>query len=151
MSNGAMFVHRLACDMPERFAAVAPTAGTLARGFNCAPGTSRKISMINIHGTSDTTVPFDGVPASDGFLYTPTAEVLTEWAAAESQGCDPVDTSYPTSKDGIRGFQCVQRANCATGAEIVDCGWDGGHDWPREGDDQFSIDVIWQFFEKNGR
>jgi polyhydroxybutyrate depolymerase len=151
MSNGAMFVHRLACAMPDRFAAVAPTAGTLARGFNCAPGPSPKISLINIHGTSDTTVPFDGAPASDGFLYTPTAEVLAAWAGPESQVCDPVDTPYPTSKDGILSFQCVQRANCATGAEVVDCGWDGGHDWPRKGDDQFSIDVIWQFFEKNGR
>jgi hypothetical protein len=48
-------------------------------------------------------------------------------------------------------FKCVQRAACATGAEVVDCGWDGGHDWPRTEDDQFSIDVIWQFFRKNGR
>jgi polyhydroxybutyrate depolymerase len=147
MSNGAMFVHRLGCDLSDRFAAIAPTGGTLARGFNCAPDSSPKISMMNIYGTRDTTVPFDGTPAEDGFL----SQVVAAWAGPESQRCEAEAIPYATSKDGIREFRCVQRANCATGAEIVDCAWDGGHDWPREGDDQFSIDVIWDFFEKNGR
>ncbi len=49
----------------------------------------------------------------------------------------------------MQGLECIQRANCATGAEVVGCAWDGGHDWPRMGDDQFGIDVIWEFFEKN--
>jgi polyhydroxybutyrate depolymerase len=151
MSNGAMFVHRLGCVLSDRFAAIAPTAGTIAKGFNCAPGSSAKISMINIYGTRDTTVPFDGTPSADGFLYTPTSQVMAAWASSDSQGCDAKESPYPTSKDGIQGFRCTQRANCMTGAEIVDCAWDGGHDWPRKGDDQFSIDVIWEFFAKNGR
>jgi polyhydroxybutyrate depolymerase len=151
MSNGAMFVHRLGCDLSDRFAAIAPTGGTLARGFNCAPGSSPKISMMNIYGTRDTTVPFDGTPAEDGFLYTPSAQVMAAWAGPESQQCEAEASPYPTSKDGFQEFRCVQRAGCATGAEVVDCSWEGGHDWPRKGDDQFSIDVIWEFFRKNGR
>jgi poly(3-hydroxybutyrate) depolymerase len=151
MSNGAMFVHRLGCDLSDRIAAIAPNGGTLARGFNCAPGSSPKISMMNIYGTRDTTVRYDGAPASDGFMYTPTSQVLDAWASSESQGCTSEDSPYPTSRDGVLDFGCIQRAGCATGAEIVDCGWDGGHDWPRKGDDQFSIDVIWEFFQKNGR
>jgi polyhydroxybutyrate depolymerase len=132
-SNGGMFVHRLGCDLPDRFAAVAPIAGTIAKGFNCAPRSSPKISMIN------------------GFLYTPPWQVLDAWAGADSQGCDAKDSPYSTSKDGVVGFRCIQRANCATGAEVVDCSWDGGHDWPRKGKDHFGIDVIWEFFRKNGR
>ena len=54
ISNGGMFVHRLGCDLPDRFAAIAPVAGTIAKGFNCAPGSSPKISMINIYATQDT-------------------------------------------------------------------------------------------------
>ena len=151
ISNGGMFVHRLGCDLPERFAAIAPVAGTLARGFNCAPPTSPGISMINIHGTRDRVVPFDGTPADDGFLYTPTARVMAAWAGKSSQQCDREDSPYKTSRDGVNGFRCVQRANCVTGAELVSCAWDGGHDWPRNGEDQFSVDVIWEFFEKNRR
>jgi polyhydroxybutyrate depolymerase len=151
ISNGGMFVHRLGCDLPDRFAAIAPVAGTIAKGFNCAPGPSPKISMINIYATRDTSVPFDGVPASDGFMYTPTSQVLDAWAAAGSQGCSAEDSLYPTSRDGVQDLECIQRANCETGAEVVDCAWNGGHDWPRKGEDQFSVDVIWEFFEKNGR
>ncbi len=151
ISNGGMFVHRLGCDLSNRFAAIAPVAGTIAKGFNCAPRSSPKISMMNIYATRDTTVPFDGTPASDGFMYTPTSQVLDVWSSADSQGCDARDSPYPTSKDGVLDFECVQRANCATGAEIVDCSWTGGHDWPRKDGDAFGTGVIWDFFRRNGR
>jgi polyhydroxybutyrate depolymerase len=151
MSNGAMFVHRLGCDLSRRFAAIAPVAGTIARGFNCAPPHSPKISMINIYGTRDTAVPFDGAASADGFLYTPTSQVVAAWAAPDSQHCRTEDSPYPTSGDGMQGFQCIQRAECETGAEVVDCAWEGGHDWPHTAEDQFAIGVIWEFFEKNGR
>ncbi len=149
ISNGGMFVHRLGCDMPDRFAAIAPVAGTLAKGFNCAPGADQRVSMMNIYATRDTTVPFDGVPAEDGFLYTPTTEVMDLWASGASQSCDAEARPYPTSKDGVEGFRCIERANCATGVELVDCAWDGGHDWPRTGKNEFASVVIWEFFERN--
>jgi beta-galactosidase len=149
ISNGAMFTHRLGCALPDRFAAIAPVAGTIARGFGCAPAGSPRISMMNIYGTRDTVVPFDGSASGDGFLYTPTAQVMAAWA--ESQQCSAESSPYPTSRDGVQGFRCIQHAGCASGAEVVDCAWDGGHDWPRAGEDQLGVDVIWEFFVKNGR
>lgn len=149
ISNGGMFVHRLGCDLPDRFAAIAPVAGTLARGFNCAPAADHPVSMMNIYATRDRTVPFDGVPAEDGFLYTPTTEVMDLWASGASQACDAESRPYPTSKDGVEGFRCIERADCATGVELVDCAWDGGHDWPRTGKTEFASTVIWEFFERN--
>ena len=146
ISNGGMFVHRLGCDLPGRFAAIAPVAGTLAKGFNCAPGSETPMSMMNIYATADDTVPFDGTPASDGFFYTPTTEVMDLWASAESQGCSISSSSYPTSVDGVKGFRCVQRTGCAAGVELVDCAWNGGHDWPRDGETEFASKVIWEFF-----
>ena len=151
ISNGGMFVHRLGCELPHRFAAIAPVAGTLARGFNCAPSGDPPISMMNIYATADDTVPFDGSPASDGFLYTPTRDVMELWASVASQGCAGADSPYPTSRDGFSGFRCIQRADCASGAELVDCAWDGGHDWPRKDGAEFASPVIWEFFEKNSR
>jgi polyhydroxybutyrate depolymerase len=151
ISNGGMFVNRLGCDLGDRFAAIAPVAGTIAKGFNCAPGGNPPTSIINFCGTRDTVVPCDGSPASDGFLYTPTSKVMDLWAGPDSQGCSSKDSPYPTSHDGDASFRCVQRADCGSGAEVVDCTWDGDHDWPRNGKDQFSVDVIWNFFEKNKR
>lgn len=149
ISNGAMFVHRLGCDLPERFAAIAPVAGTLARGVGCAPSGSNRVSMMNIYGTTDTLVPADGSPGSDGFLYTPSTKVMDAWAG--SQGCRPEESPYTTAFDGVRGLRCVERRGCLTGAEVVDCAWDGGHEWPGAGDDALSAGLIWDFFEKNGR
>jgi polyhydroxybutyrate depolymerase len=151
ISNGAMFVNRLGCDLSDRFAAVAPVAGTLARGFNCAPPPSPKISLLDIYGTRDRVVPFDGSAAGDGFLYVPVAKVMTAWAGPDSQRCATEDTPYETAHEGAAEFRCVQRAGCASGAEVVSCSWAGDHDWPHEGEDKFAADVIWNFFAKNGR
>ena len=151
MSNGGMMVQRLGCDLPDRFAAIAPVGGTLARGFNCAPGADPPISLINFYGTRDRTVPFDGSASDDGYFYTPSRQVLAKWAGPDSQRCDSDESPYSTSRDGVLELACVQRANCATGAEVVDCAFDGAHDWPTKGEDQFGVDVIWEFFEKNGR
>src|SRR5690606_23610523 len=47
MSNGAMFAHRLACDLSEEIAAIAPVAGGLNLGGDfpsCTP--TRPVSVI---------------------------------------------------------------------------------------------------------
>jgi polyhydroxybutyrate depolymerase len=149
ISNGGMFVHRLGCDLPDRFAAVAPVAGTLARGLGCAPSTARPIALMNIFGTADTLVPADGSPGVDGFLYAPSTEVTKAWAAAE--GCAAERSPYATLAEGVRGFRCAEQGGCASGAEVVDCSWEGGHDWPRTDDGAALADPIWDFFERNGR
>ena len=148
MSNGGMFVHRLGCDMADHFAAIAPVSGTLARGFNCAPDSSDQISIINIHGRDDDYVDVTGKESTDGYFYTAIDDVMSLWASPSSQNCDNDVTTYPTIADGIRGIQCTQHANCASGAEIVSCWWDAGHAWPG-GIKQFGNDMIWDFFLKN--
>lgn len=151
MSNGGMFVHRLGCAMPDRFAAIAPVSGTLARGFGCAPDPPTPLSMMNIHGTRDDYVLQRGGVSSDGYYYTSADEVMRKWAAKESQGCDELSSPYPTSRDGTLDLACVQRDHCATGVEIVNCTWNGAHDWPRTGDPDLANDIIWEFFSKHVR
>jgi poly(3-hydroxybutyrate) depolymerase len=72
-----MFVHRLGCAMPERFAAIAPVGGTLARGFNCAPGPSTPLSLMNVYGSRDDYVSQRGGVSSDGYYYTSAEDVMT--------------------------------------------------------------------------
>jgi len=151
MSNGGMFVQRLGCDLPDRFAAIAPVAGTLARGFNCAPGPSTPISIMNFQGSRDRAVPEDGTTSSDGYYYTPAEDVLGLWAQEESQGCAAGDSGYPTSADGTLELACVQRDHCESGAEVVSCIWTGEHTWPRDGADEFGNRVIWEFFSKHSK
>lgn len=150
-SNGGMFTHRLGCSLAHRFAAIAPVSGTLLKGYNCAPPAGTKLSMMHIYGKRDRLVPFDGKASYDGYFYTPVADVVDLWAAQTSQSCDDADTPYPTSADGVRMLSCTQRAACATGAELVQCGWNERHTWPATQDGQpFGNDIIWEFFQANG-
>lgn len=57
MSNGAMMALRLACQT-DAFAAIAPVAGTLLTDCSQAPPTS----VLQIHGTADDRVPYQGGP-----------------------------------------------------------------------------------------
>lgn len=52
-----MFAHRLGYDMADRFAAIAPVAGTLAKDFNCAPDGSASISIMHLHGGRAAVIP----------------------------------------------------------------------------------------------
>jgi len=151
ISNGAMFVHRLGCDMADRFAAIAPVAGTLAKGFNCAPDGSASISIMHLHGEHDTLIPADGSEGRDGGYFVPVDDVMDAWAGAASQDCDDIETPYPTSMDGTRELACVQRANCATGADVVSCSWAGDHASSMAISFPFGNNVIWEFFDENSK
>jgi polyhydroxybutyrate depolymerase len=151
VSNGAGFVHRLGCDMADRFAAIAPVGETLAKGFNCAPGTSTPISIMHLYGDRDRLIPADGSESTGGFSVVPVDDMIDAWASAESQGCDDSETPYPTSMDGNTGLACEQRANCATGAEVVSCSWEGDHHSSTQIGGVFGTKVIWEFFSKNSK
>jgi polyhydroxybutyrate depolymerase len=55
VSNGAGFTARLGCELSERLAAIAPVAGGYKTIPDCEP--ERPISVLEIHGTSDGSVP----------------------------------------------------------------------------------------------
>ena len=151
VSNGAMFAHRLGYDRADRFAAIAPVAGTLSRGFNCAPGAPNPISIMHLHGDRDKSNPKDGSEGASGHFFVPVDDVMDAWAGAESQGCDDSETPYQTSMDGTMGLACEQRANCATGAEVVSCSWEGDHHSATQIGGVFGTKVIWEFFSKNSK
>lgn len=56
-SNGAMFSYRLACEMSDVFAAIAPISGPLVYS-PCVP--QEAVSVMDEHGLSDVVVPFAG-------------------------------------------------------------------------------------------
>jgi polyhydroxybutyrate depolymerase len=82
-SNGGFMSHRVACDAPERFAAIVTLAGTtFADEARCTP--TRAMSLLHIHGTMDETIAYEGGMLS-GVAY-PGAVVTTERVAARA-GC----------------------------------------------------------------
>ncbi|MBI3073068.1 MAG: alpha/beta fold hydrolase [Deltaproteobacteria bacterium] len=89
-SNGGFMAHRAACDHADLIAGIASLAGeTWLDPTRCHP--SAPVSVLQIHGTRDTVVPYGGLPS--GF---PGAEETTRrWATLN--GCDEsaLDQSDP--------------------------------------------------------
>ena len=106
---------------------------------------------MHLHGDSDKIVPVDGSESAEGLFFVPVDDMIDAWAGAESQGCDDSETPYATSQDGSSGLACVQRANCATGAEVVSCSWEGDHPSSMQIGGVFGTKLIWEFLSQNSK
>ena len=120
-------VHRLACELADRIAAIGPVSGAYPSSGDCSP--SRPIPVFAIHGTDDPIVPYSGIP---------------EWAAAWAQrnGCDP----EPLEVVHNVLISEKQWDNCEEGADVVLYTiQELGHEWTH---DLINIgETIWEFFE----
>ena len=119
MSNGAMMSYRLACEMADVFAAIAPVAGGLGV-TGCTP--SRPVPMLHVHGTVDPLVPIDG----GGISGVPSIlDTVAAWA--EDNGC----ASGPDVTLQIDDVTCETWSSCESFADVELCLIDGGgHCWP---------------------
>ena len=144
MSNGAELAHRLACELPDRIAAIAPVAGGNLM-TTCEP--SRPIAILHMHGTADTEVPFEG--DAD---HPPIPDTIAGWV--ERNGC--TGDAVQTFKQG--DTHCDTHKNCKGGVEVTLCTIeDGGHTWPGGVDiaflgktthDLIANDAMWDFFQR---
>jgi polyhydroxybutyrate depolymerase len=128
LSNGAYLSYRLACEASDLFVAVAPSAGAIGTAaigggtmttsdlMACAP--THKISVLDIHGTSDPLIAYS--------LQAPTLAIMQA-----SDGCSA--TTMPATVAPSGGdTTCVSFAGCpacpnvnVTGCSIMG----GGHCW----------------------
>jgi polyhydroxybutyrate depolymerase len=160
MSNGAMMSLRLGCQT-DIFAAIAPVAGTLLTDCSRAQPTS----VLQIHGTADDRVPYEGGPGKAVSLNgTPRVDgpsvpsVNATWRSIDS--CAP-----PTSITA--GVVTTETAACADGRTVELISVAGaGHQWPGGMSNPIleklgilpapstaldATDTIWQFFSQNHR
>jgi polyhydroxybutyrate depolymerase len=152
-SNGGGMVQRLACEMPDRFAAVGVVASVYV---SC----TAKVPVVAFHGTADPVLPFEGgavAPDVVGGTYPPVRRVLSEWARA--LGCDGLPIiSQPAASIELSTFR-----NCPSGdgQALLYAVIGGGHTWPNatrdldlEGPTTHQIDAtatIWEFFAAHAR
>ena len=128
VSNGGMMALRLACNLSDRFAAVAPIIAQLAPGYACGPTVD--VPMLHLYGDKDNTVRFDGQPGGDGFIYTTAAKTAKIWA--DHLACDVGPSYWENQFSNTAGLVCTAYSDCRTsGQEVVSCMEPGGrHDWP---------------------
>lgn len=163
ISNGAMFAHRLACELPGVLAAIAPVAGALPAALAPRCAAAPPVSLLAIQGTEDRLVPYEGggVAAVRGAVLS-ARESVAHWA--RRAGCG-TPISEARRMDRVRdGTAVVQLAYPACGAWAVELYEvrGGGHTWPggprviapRLGRTTHEVDAtraIWEFFAAHPR
>jgi len=84
-SNGGFMSYRMACEHADTVAAIASLAGaTYADASDCSP--SEPVPTLQIHGTSDATILYEGGEFV-GNAYPGAEESVATWAGYN--GCDP--------------------------------------------------------------
>jgi polyhydroxybutyrate depolymerase len=157
ISNGGMMSYRLAAELSDRIAAIAPVAGALAVN---KPQTKRPVSVLHFHGTEDRLVPYKTSALRAMTLFKGAEDSVL--AFAKLNGCKEEAETKEISdgkKDGLK----VTRKTFAGGKEgteaILYTIEGGGHVWPGArfdapflGKTARSIsanDLMWEFFQKH--
>jgi len=171
MSNGAMMCHRLAAELSDRIAAIAPVGGSIPEDLlpRCRP--PRPVPVLIISGTADPLVPWAGGDIRGGlFGQRSIGRVLSAPAAAEHwarhNGCvAPPAITRLADKDPEDGTQVRQEAygGGKDGSEVILLAVEGGgHTWPsgwqylaeafvgKTCKDVDACAVIWEFFKRHG-
>lgn len=164
ISNGAIMSYRLACELGDRIAAIAPVAGDLPRVPPCTP--PAPVSVLAINGTADPLVPYGGGEIGRGRGTVLSAAASTALFAHRA-GCGPAysETALPDRDpdDGTRSELATYTA-CPPGVavELVTVEH-GGHTWPggvqylpriaigATARDFDGSELIWQFFAAHPR
>ncbi len=152
MSNGAMFVHKLGCDLSDEIAALGSVSGTI-READCKP--KRPVPIISFHGTADERLPWNGGPGQNpaAGIHTSVPKTIKGWE--DRNGCEGKPAVVLKKGD----VTCESYAPCKDDADVILCTIQGGgHQWP--GGEPFwesklghmSTDVsaseeMWKFFK----
>lgn len=133
-SNGAVLVYRLACEMSDTFAAIAPVAGILA--YNPCQQ-QEPVSLIHVHGLNDTFFPYLGGGEWD---TPPVEQVITAWV--QSDNC--TGSAQVEKQKNIITHTIYTSCQTDTAVELytIELGghaWSSKYVWP-------ASQVIWDFF-----
>lgn len=159
MSNGAIMAYRLASELSDRIAAIAPVGGPMG---TATVNPKRPVSVIHMHGTDDEFAPLRGGKGRgfSGTAFYSVERSVQAWVEANGCGPEPVVTKVPdTAKDGTAVVRTTY-GPCKDGAEVVLVAIEGGgHTWPgrvpplralgRSTKNISANDLMWEFFEKH--
>jgi len=167
ISNGAMMSYRLAFEIPEKIAAIAPIAGAIPTDLLYYNVSHVPISVCVMSGTNDPLVPWNG--GQIGFPRKPRGTVISVpesvlfWVTHNNCSSLPNITLLPDTDPTDHTW--VQRDIYCDGTDntevILYTIYNGGHTWPdgyqyfpevlvgRTSHDINANTVIWEFFSSH--
>lgn len=120
-SNGGMFSYALACYESERIAAIGSISGAmLDLSSTCVP--SHPAALINIHGTSDDVLPYDG-----GSDYNSVASAVDYWVNFNNTNTSPTQNSVNDNGMTIERYLYADGDSSVSVVHYKLIG--GGHEW----------------------
>ena len=144
-SNGAIFSYRLACEMSDTFAAVAPISGWLLTE-PCQP--QQPVSVMHVHGSNDDYAGALNRIMIKGHLtdvvFPAVEQGLAAWAQLDGCGASP------QVEEQLQGMVThTAYAGCQAGSAVELYTFkNGGHTWPSPyAFPAFSSPGIWDFFK----
>lgn len=126
MSNGGYMSYALACQT-NRFAAIASVTGSMSVPMYNSCNPANPIPVMDIHGTTDSTVPYAGNTTSKGI-----ADVVAFWA--NKNNCNPTPTIIQVPNTNTTDNTTAERQlfTGGTNGHTVEHYkvTNGGHTWP---------------------
>jgi polyhydroxybutyrate depolymerase len=167
-SNGAMMAYRLAAELGDRIAAIAPVAGGMVVDSIRSP---RPVPIMHFHSVDDPRALFGGgvgppFPFTNSRVVHPVMDsVIAHWVAFDHCPATPSvgDTIHgrPGTPSATHTATPIRYGPCAEGSEVVFWKLTGaGHVWPGAGEQAWqqyvgpATDVIgadtlmWRFFQR---
>lgn len=152
-SNGGMLSYRLACELADKIAAIAPNGCTMVVEPPCTP--SRPVPVLHMHSILDFNVPYTG-GIGVGFTevyYPPVDSVLNVWSV--------INKCTTTSQVLVNNasYKHTEWRDCNNDMTIqYYLTKDGGHAWPGglpggpNSDTPSTVisanDLLWDFFQQ---
>lgn len=154
MSNGGFMSYSLACELSNKIAAIASVTGSMITPKLNACDPQRPVPVMEIHGTADNTVPYNGSVLL-GTVAIPT--LVDAWVQKNQCNPTPVITPVPdiNTADGCTAEHYLYTGglNGSTVEHYKVIG--GGHTWPGQllpigvtNQDFSASKEIWRFFSQ---
>lgn len=152
MSNGGFMSFLLACQLSEKIAAIGSVTGSMTLETYNNSNPQHPTPILQMHGTSDGTVPYNGTTWSKSI-----DEVLQYWVGYNNCNATPTITALPDidPNDGstVEHFAYGEGENGVSVEHYKITG--GGHTWPgnafggagTNNDIDASVE-IWKFFSR---
>lgn len=118
-SNGGFMSYRMACEHGDQIAGIASLAGAMYSDVTkCAA--ANPVSVLEIHGTADMTIAYDG--ATIGVTAFPGATTsVADWATFDACGATPDTTAAPIDLEATLAGNETQITNytgCKSGTAV---------------------------------
>jgi polyhydroxybutyrate depolymerase len=152
MSNGGFMSYTLACDLSNRITAIASVTGTMVitKLASCTP--SRPVPVMQIHGTADAVVPYNGTA-----FFASIPNLVNAWVQKNNCNTAPIKTDLPninTNDQSTVEHYLYPNGNLGSTVELYKV-IGGAHTWPNAivdvGITNRDFDAskeIWRFFSQ---